>query len=561
MPTDFGALAAAAITAAAIPAWLPPPPTDYGPAIATQTQEGEFHPRVDVVRAKLLNMTTAQRQSVLQARLTWLILRKKAAESALTALRLSPDLPSTLANSTLGKKTWPLSHAKVRVTQLSFRLKAGAVARDHSEDTSTDRAFAALTDSTVVTAEAATAQRACALLLQMRCLADVYARWECCARLTSAVVGSQLADPPLSNAEMLARVLTLSRIEGDMSIPPEEDTLEGTDSGADGNKIPLPPGRSRFFPIVHPSGYMCCVTFLALKQGNDLNGVPFDLSQTMLDEADQSFTIALAGLDDLWKKQAKQNDLERLFPGDPDPFPSPWDNLDWAALNRQIPATVTHAQARAAAQADLTARLALLKPTPAGPAAVQAVRTTAIAGVGSGANYAQLVLAEAIRYLNRLSSGPVRFGPGAPARLPEILVYCLYHMNTKAKGMLASAAASSLLKKSYSSYAQDLSAAMRGAGLTTDLELTLASVHYATTTEASVKIATDNWAQIGPLLGTPKVICALAAYLRNEKDDVWTEWVRPKPKPGDSPVFKGSSPRGNCIGYAQLYEYLTSQVH
>jgi hypothetical protein len=562
MPVDNGVLAAAANAALAIPTWYQPPKTDFGPDIATQTQEGQFHPRVDVVRTKLSGLNSAQRQSVLQARLNWLTERKAAAESALTALNLSPDLPSTLANSTLGSADWPLSHASVRVTQLSYRLKAGATAHSGEEVFSTDRAFAALTDSTIISSDAADANRACALLLQMRCLADVYARWESCAQVTSAVVGSQLSSPPLSNAEMLARVLTFSRIEGDMSIPPEEDTLEGTDSGDDGNHVPLPPGRSRFFPIVHPSAYMCCVTFLALKHGNNTHHNPFDLSdpQVMLQTADVSFTLALAGLDALWGSQATQNDLERLFPGDPDPFPSPWDALDWPALNRQIPATVTHAEARAAALADLTARRALLKPTPVGPAAGQAVRTTAVAGAGSGARYAQLVLAEGVRYLNRLASGPVRFGPGAPARLPEILVYCLYHMGTMAKALLASAAANSLRSRSYSSYAKALSKAMHDAGLSTDLELKLASVYYATP-EASIKAATDNWGQIGPLLGAEHVNKALGDYLRHEKDDVWTAWVRPRPEPGDPPIFHGSSPRGNCIGYAQLYEYLTSQVH
>jgi hypothetical protein len=278
-------------------------------------------------------------------------------------------------------------------------------------------------------------------------------------------------------------------------------------------------------------------------------------------------------LDVLWSL-ARQKAEEQLFPDDPNPF-NPVDLLDWAALNRQIPATVTFADALAAAAADRTTRRGLLI-SPGrleGPAGSQASRTAPISAAdykakfpdstfsGAGAHYTELVLSEGVRYLNRLSYGPVRFGPGAPPQLPEILVYCLYHMGAKSKGLLASAAANAIRSQSKSSYATTLAAEMHKAGLGVDLATTLASVHYAHTTKASVKIATDNWKKIAALLATPKVTAALANYLRHESDKVWRTWVKPEPTEEDPEGRKGSSPRGNCIGYAQLYEYLTKQVH
>ena len=570
MPVDNVALAAAALAAAQVPLWHKPAPTDFGPTILTQSHEGQFHPRVEVVQATLAGLSQTARLSVLQARLAWLSTRKTAAESALTALGLAADLPTSIAATSLKATDWPLGQVDLRVRRLEFRLKAGQSRHDTQEDTSTDQALAALGDATVLTAAAAQPAATAGLLLQMRCLADIYARWESCARLTSAVVGAQLASPPLSNAEMLARTLTYSRIEGDMSIPPEDDTLEGSDPGADSNKIPLPPGRSRFFPYLSPSAYMCCVTYLALPKDFTFNGQDVNLADpaTMTKVADESFTLVLGGLDVLWSLP-RQKAEEQLFPDDPNPF-NPVDLLDWPALNRQIPATVTHANARAAAAADLTARRGLLI-SPGrlkGPAGSQASRTAPISAAdykadfsGAGANYAELVLSEGVRYLNRLTYGPVRFGPGAPSRLPEILVYCLYHMGAESKGLLASAAANALRSQSKSSYATALAAAMHNAGLGTDLTTILASVHYAHTTELSVKIATDSWKEIAGLLATPAVTAALADYLRHENDKVWKSWVKPPSTPDDPEGRKGSSPRGNCIGYAQLYEYLTAQVH
>jgi hypothetical protein len=279
MPVGNVALAAAALGAANVPLWHKPPETDWGPEITAQSQERQFHPLVEVVQAKLAGptMNQAARVSVLQARLAWLVTRKKAAESALNALHLSPDLPTSIAATPL-TEDWPLGQVDRRLHRLEFRLKAGQIWHDADGDMSTDKAMAALGDATVLTAAAARPAATAALLRQMRCLADIYARWESCALVTTAVVDTQLASPPLSKAEMLARTLTYSRIEGDMSIPPEDDTLEGTDPGADSNQIPLPPGRSRFIPDLDPSAYMCCVTYLALPKVRIFKGEPINLA-------------------------------------------------------------------------------------------------------------------------------------------------------------------------------------------------------------------------------------------------------------------------------------------
>lgn len=611
-------LADEAMGAARVPLLKKPGQFYLGPKITSQSQESLFHPLVAAVRAQLGGLSSpAAVLSVLTTRRNWVLGQQACAEAALTALGLAKDLPSTIAveSPALPELDWPLGTANAdrRLSNRNFRLRAGQSELFNGENTSTDKAVAALTDDTVLSAAAQASASAAAMLLQLRCLADVYTRWEVCARLAADLVGAQLASPPLTNAEMLARVLTYARIEGDLSIPPEEDTLEGSDNGADSSHIPLPPGRSRLIPYLRISGYMRCITFLALPQKFSFKNrygviVNIDLSNsnTMTGVADAILTLVLGGLDILWDATMQTGAESPYFGGLTAPAGSQYADvtqLQWAALNRQIPTSVAPDTAVGQAKTDYARRLALLSstpvplPSPQNPnPSPQADRVTAIGAEhyqgpysgsglpfsGAGAEYAYLVLSEGVRYLNRLTYGPERFGAGATPRLPEILVYLLFHMGQEGKAMIASAAGAAL--NGTSDKAVALTQAMRAAGLMATRDDILNQILNArdtrdgmgniisTGTQNSVQIATANWDTIptslggvlpgiAPVLGTDAVAQALADYVRYATASEWKSWVKPTSQAQSPQGGKGSSPRGNCIGYAQLYDYLTSQIH
>ena len=180
-------------------------------------------------------------------------------------------------------------------------------------------------------------------------------------------------------------------------------------------------------------------------------------------------------------------------------------------------------------------------------------QTATSAQSGAGTHYLSFVLAEGVKYLDRLTYGPTRFGAGAPTRLPEIIVYLLFHLGEKAKALIASAAAHALLARSKSPYAVNLRAALTNNGLTPAIQELLDGVSGASSL-VSVTRARHAWPTITAVLGKEPVLSALAEYLRNENEDVWHTWVH------SADPANPSSPRGNCIGYAQLYEYLLAEI-
>lgn len=561
-------LAAAALGAAKMPMWHAPKATALGPVIVNMTQEDQYHPRVGSVQAALKPLSSSTRQQVLQTRLSWLQQRKSAAENALRTLGVSTQLPSTLTPSQVALSDWPLTSVKRRVVDKWYRLRTPQSADPVPDEppnvnSNTDRAFAALSDATIVGTDAASEGPAASLLLQMRCLADVYERWEIGALVAANLFNQQFATPALSAAEMLARVLTYFRIEGDMSVPPEDATLEGSDPGSN-SSIRLPPGRSRFSPFLWPSCYMDCVTCLFDPASTTLD---LSLKSTRVSRADSSFAIALGGLDVLVDGN-RQVAEELRFLDDPNPFTAS-DSWKWPALNRQ------GSNPWQDAVNDFNTRQALLTEAIKGPptattaSRISIVGTSAdpgsFAGIYGPVRYAALIISEGVRYLNRLAYGPTRFGDGAPTQLPEIIVYLMFHMGgppqmdpplppgdaayaASYKAMLASAAAHALLPQSNSSYAKALRSAM--IPFDPSLHQILMQVRAASNTDA-VQIARDNWKQIAALLSTSKVMTALGAYIQNEDDSIWKSWIN---------KGKKSHPRANCIGYAQLYDYLVSEI-
>jgi hypothetical protein len=572
MAVDVGPIADMALGAMKAPHRTVPPATIFGPQITKQSQERLYHPLVSVVQASLADpsLSPTDRQNVLAARLAWVTARKAKAESALTAIGVDTSLPSSLAQkSVIDRKSsgdphlqWPLS-TKFRVHQLWFRLLAGdksGTPDDTGDFVNTDQAFAALTDPSVVGAASQTAVASARLLRQMRCLADVYARWEMGARVALMLKDDQKSGAELPQKQLLARVLALARIEGDLSIPPEDDTLQGTDPGA-ASGIKLPPGRAHFKYILNPSAHMRCVTYLAVaKDFPDVAAGPYvpgfpvgwklSLPGAFKTVADFGFTIVLGGLDILWWMPF-QTAAEGLAPG-AGTFVSA-GQFDWPALNRGLSGGL--ADPEGAAMDDYETRMGLLTATTVvtGPPPVSRMTACAQSDYkgdysGAGAHYAAMVISEGVRYLNRLAYGPTRFGPGGTIaqQLPEILVYLWYTTkDNDGLGLLASAAGSALRSNHVSNYSTALKTALQGsAAYTPALAKTLDSVVHAPKADSPL-IAKAHWPEIAPLLGDSSVIGKLADYIRHESDEVWKGWP---------------DIRRNCIGYAQLYDYYVYQL-
>ena len=173
---------------------------------------------------------------------------------------------------------------------------------------------------------------------------------------------------------------------------------------------------------------------------------------------------------------------------------------------------------------------------------------------GPSVEYCTLLMGEVLAYLDRLTYGPTRFGPTAMTRLPEPLVYALYHTGGDAPGFLASAAAYALLPSSSSDSAKALRTALQTQGITAAQRDVLTHVR-AQPDAPSKQTAHDAWPSLAPLLGSGAVAPALAAYLVSEGDSVWRSYLVKAP-PGSDQPYEAESVRTNCIGYAQLYNYL-----
>jgi hypothetical protein len=295
----------AAQAAAKLPQYHHPDPTFWGPVINTEDDEGNFHPVLKTVKGKLAALNAAGRKAVLNFRLSWVGDRANAAANALVAAGFSRDLPTRFGRTLVSNSDWPLNGAVgKRVKDLGSRLNLqqnAGVRPGDPELTDTANAFALLSGSVAgisidQAAADATGRLAAQLLLEMRCLADVYARWEIAANLTEQLVGFQITTPPLTSEEMLARILTFWRMEGDMSVVPENDTLDASDTPAGIDQVYLPPGRFRFSynvrvdqsPLNAP--HMFFVTWLVRASEDN-----FSDPSTAVQSADSAFIVALPG--------------------------------------------------------------------------------------------------------------------------------------------------------------------------------------------------------------------------------------------------------------------------
>ncbi len=556
---------ASASDANKLPLYKRPPNTPFGPKIAKKSDEAKYHPLLDGLKTTFTPMSVADRTAVLNFRLNWLRARATAAGNALTAAGFAVDLPSKMIQAT--SDHWPLRNLGQAMGQLDFRLnlqQSVGVHRGDPEVTDTANAYALILGGTV-DAAAADPGASALLMMQIRCLADVYGRWEVGARLTQELVGVQFIAPPLTASELLARILTFWRVEGDMSLPPENDTLDSTAAGSDTPVgipvVPLPAGRSNFKYTVMPRAHMYFVTWLA--KANQIqfqdpwtrvwSQVNWSDPVTAVKFADMAFNFALAGLDILWKADFEAGAEGTTFTS----------QFQWVSLNWQVPADAQTAYNR---RQQLLGTVSFPGPPQAvvRVAGVSAASYSALVPApkysGASAEYASSVLGEAIRYMNRLTSGPTRFGPGAAPRVPELLVYLLYHAGgSQFRAVIASAAAHAVLPKSHSAGAVNLRNALPAdfSDPKSDNGKLLRDIQNGSTENSELK-ATAAWPSVadggrgwGLIFGSDAVLKALDAYIRDEKDTVWGSWVKTKDKQGAT--VRG--PRANVIQYDNLYQH------
>lgn len=559
-----------------LPKFKKPDGTDVGPAIQTLSDEATFHPVAmtvafqtqapppqNTVNVQLAALTTAQRQAVLDFRLAWLNTKITAANAALTAAGYPTTLPGLIVPTSVQAGQWPFQNIAVSRVHLESRLNLKQQARSElynatgsnvtdPENTDTADASALLAGGSTATV-AGDGNAAAAMLLQMRCVADIYGRWETAANLASMLVAAQTTNPPLTKTQMLARVLAFWRIEGDFSLPPETDTLDGSDTPAGTSPIGLPTGRCRLDYVLKPKPHMYCVTCLAIAK--NFSAFQWDLSSAANQRtfADECFTLILAGLDILWDS-SKQISAENVgaagsnFATDPNA---------WAALN--WPSEADAKNNAAARQALLDVASFQFNGETAVRYAPESAAKYLAAGPAqySGANveYAFRVLSEALRYMNRLSIVAQRFTAQATATsVPEALVYLLYHTGNQGMAMLASAVAAAVTKPSASSAAQALVNALPAPyrDSTSSVRAALQQIRIQTSTDESVKTATANWPQFGPDFGSPAVLAALNTYICTEGLNLWHGWV------GTSGV---PAARQNIVAYNNCYNYFLGVIN
>lgn len=525
--------------------------TDLGPTISSPQQQYVWHPLIGSVTQQLGALTVADRAAVLAGWLNWLNDRKSKAENALKLAGVAADIPTKLAPAR-GLPTAP-DGLKTHFIDPRLRLAAGRMNQDLQEPDGTDKALPALEDIAGTAASAAaTAAAAAAMLQQVRNLADVYARWEAAATVAANLVSTQLARPALTAPELVARMLAFFRTEGDCTVPPEADTLDTSLQ-----KVPLPPGRSLFWPQIGMTYYSYCATYLVDQAKYASYVIPGDVDDKLgLDidpivEADRAFALTLAGMDIL-RNKTFQREAEAVYPTSP-PFVQT-DQFDWWALNREKALGLDHDTAKTRVKTEYESQKGMLFFSEFGPAGMLGSTYRVAADAGWAAGYLTSMLTQAAWYLDRLSYGPTRFGPGAPTRLPEPMVYLLYHLGSEAPAMLCSATQAAYWSSTPA--AKPLRDALRANGYTQQIRAAaqnLKSVRkslaemlnddpYSDEEQRSLR---EDWPLVAPVLSQPAVLAALTDYLTTADGKEWKDF---------------HPHRQNILGYRRMWEFLKPQV-
>jgi hypothetical protein len=550
---DAAALAALGAVLAKAPANEPrTDATRLGPTVTSLPQQYVWHPLIGYVTQQLAALTVTDRATVISGWLSWLDARKTKAEAALKSAGVATGMPAGLTPQSLPKAPDDLlvTHFKDPFLRLAAGRKYPK-SQEAQEPQNTDLALAALADQAGAAAGYATdATKAAGLLQQIRNLADVYARWEAAATIAANLLATQLRKPALTAPELVARMLAFFRTEGDLTVPPEADTLDTTLQ-----KVPLPPGRSLLAPMIYLSYYSYCATYL-VDQAKYASYIPAGLDPDPIVEADKSFALTLAGMDILWNPQF-QEEAEAVYPSTPpwvrpDPEDDPDADFDWWALNRETALGLGHPAAKDQVVRDHDSQKGMLFLSTFGPLGAPGSTYRLAADSGSSVGYLVSMLTEAAWYLDRLSYGPTRFGPGAPTQLPEPMVYLLYHVGSEAPAMLCSAAQAAYRGSSAAGGA--LRNALRQHGYNRTVAAAAQKLKSVRKTRATIldpyspdqkKCLADNWPVVAPVLSGPAVLPALTDYITQADTDEWTDFYQM---------------RENILGYRRMYEFLKPQV-
>lgn len=549
--------------------------TSYGPTVTSIEQEYAWHPLTGWVQREVSLLSVAKRSDLLVGWFGWLATRQKAAGTALQAAGIAADLPQHLLEEKDLRRKLPTGPGpgKPHFVDPRLRLVAGRANTLGTEPDGTDQALAGLADPTGTAAAAAGSPAVTTeLLQQIRNLAEVYARWEAAATIATKLVGHQLARPALSAPELVARLLAVFRTEGDLNVLPESDTLD-----ASLQAVPLPPGRSDMTAALYPSYYTYCATYLTDPAKYARFVAKNKLASDPVIDADSGFALTMAGMDIMWNRKF-QPEVEACYPTTPpyDSIVNPQkDVFDWMALNREQASQQLHSAAVDEVTYELVARRQMLDfTTITTDIAGTANRITAIgrqaygnitldpgspagwalAASGAAVGYLLLLLNQPAWYLDRLTYGPTRFGPAAPTRLPESIVYLLYHVGSEAPAMLSSAALAAADPQAGSASAQALRTVLRQHGYTRAVAKAATSVisahkvsksRFESLSQDQLDTLHDNWPTVAPVLGHSEVLPVLADYIVNADGHEWKSWT---------------GARANILGYRRMYEYLQQQV-
>jgi hypothetical protein len=534
--------------------------TQYGPLVAVEKDLASFLATVATTKNVFEALTPADRVQALLDRFDQV---KKHRDAALTELTDAGRQPSRAgvfdrmrtnfrcigAQLPTGADPKPTDALKDVVTDFAWLLRHDETSTRGSlgEELRTKdaRALLALRDDEVkkkMTADFSTSATAANLLLQLRCLDAVYARFRV------AVAVQKLTDMPLS------KILALWRVEGDLAIPPTAESLEGLDVAEVANtRIPLPPGRLRARTRYDPRPHIFTTAAIVDQQKfRDYDGHPKDAELAGWVNWDYHWFIM--GLDVLswsppdeaaaWRKAtATRSEIingtwwltEALAGGIGGQMQvRPAHLLELRSTVRGIAPTMF--------KDDIDHRARELHVIDKGSSWVVAPSASPSESSTSGIKYASAIVAEGVwllKWIEQNSKVPFISSPSlmAGAPLPPILAYSLYHYGLhKAPAIWASAIAHAAA--STSPIAKALTKAVETARVKANvdpvaLRTLKADIRNATQKDAPT-LALDHWEKVLlPIIKPnpqPAVVDALANFIVNAD---FYEW-------GSFPIIRGN---------------------
>jgi hypothetical protein len=553
--------AAALLNQLLLAAASPTPPTRFGPMLTDASDIQRYLPDVNTTTDLFSGFTPEQRATAIRQRLARVKTdRGVLAESAKNAGFDLGVLDKIAAVETSFKKGAPFKPPlPVKgADDLSRHLKLdrGDTAKVDGEQLRTERAYNLLlqeegkpvTKPIDLAEECKGPRTAASLLLELRCLHDVYSRFGVALRTH------------VETKEPVPRILALWRVEGDLSVPPSMASLKGTDvPTVAGKPAELPPGRSNFqYHLGENTPHLFTLAWLARRAffpRESLERPEVDLTKEDVarELANVQFHLVLMGLDILYKVP-----LTRPLPPKPsgsvitdEEWKRRWLGMwqeEWLGLNWQHKGhpAVTAAEAAVTAYKDRGSSLVVEKERlPAAPGNQDAWVVTPREPI----TYTTGVVGEGVLYLGRLiKRRPFLTATAGP--LPEILGYLAYHRGEdKVQAVFASAMAAA--RTGNSAHAKALRDSMNAAQKATrvaDLTRVLDEIKRVGTEEA-VTLALANWdTTLRPVVESGDTLQRIANYVMRATATEWRAYHEPT-KPTDV--------RRNVLRYQRLFDFYT----